>query len=1070
MEINTSTLPELAAWCRSLGLSEGGTKADLVSRLRAHFILPLPAGEEEDTRKIITIESARSTQYFKLEVVDEEYARLTGDVRVSLKDTDATHRIKAREILFNRTRNILTASGGVEYIKEQEDTVETFRGDSITVNLDNWSSVFLNGVSERSVPNESTSFRFAGNVISRNEQEVTILSKSSISNGKNPEAYWSLEASRVWLLPGSDFAIFNAVLKVGEIPVLYIPFFYYPADEMVFHPVIGYRSREGNFVQTTTYILGRPKASSSSESSLTKILGNSSDMERKLEGLFLRSTGKKVKDPNTTSLKAMVDYYTNLGAHLGAELNTPRYGILNPIDLSFGLGFTRTLVPITTGYTPFAPDYDGSSDWNSSNLFSVEVPFRYRFKLDTSINGKYGNLSLNFPYYSDPWVDRDFMNRAESMDWVNMVQQGAALEEEEVTETLLGDYQWQLSGSLNPSISQLSPYITSFAVSSITSTMSFKQLQSQESLKYPNTDPRGREPNTYFFAPDRLTIYNISGVISGTPLTLEPGGLNRNAGTAKTETPVEDPLKNIGVPRAPWEEADAGAAQGGKNSDKLVPPALNQTFSFSSGGAPRFSIDYRISPTSSSELQFRSDNWKEYHDIDWNEVSSILSTFGGDASTTFNLNHIDGLYSNAFVFSGNGAWRQYSFLNEEAFPTVTPGINPLSDIRKQQYSQSFFSTSYGYTYTLRPLYRNEMWGQSNIQYSLRGRIAKSKFLTSSTGDNPEWDIEYGGWDKDNIDTHQLATNITASVLDKTQNVTFAADMPPRETALSGNATFRAWITETNAQMRVRHPEKENRWRYEPFYATNTIRFGNFGSFVNYIILDTELKELTTFTSTLNLWGLRAQYAAYHTEGYEFSSSRQDWVLSSGDKSLKPKDFTLGYTGNFAKSELWGNRLKFSVNLNSNLLFDLQRYTSSSFSQTLGFTLGINGFVDLSLSATSENAEIYRYLQDIPMFELPILYPGEKNVFKDLANSFRFDDDDYRRSSAFKLKNFKLSANHHLGDWNAILDITMSPYLTTSAPIQYQLNTEFAFLVQWVPVGEIKSDIKYDKKTDKWVIQ
>jgi hypothetical protein len=1072
MEINTSTFPELAAWCRSLGLSEGGTRADLVSRLRTHFTLPLPAGEGEDTRKIITIESARSTQYFKLEVVDEEYARLTGDVRVSLKEADATHRIKAWEILFNRTRNILTASGGVEYIKEQEGTVETFRGDSITVNLDNWSSVFLNGVSERSVTNESTSFRFAGNVISRNEQEVTILSKATIGNGNNPEAHWSLEASRVWLLPGSDFAIFNAVLKVGEIPVLYIPFFYYPADEVVFHPVIGYRSREGNFVQTTTYILGRPQASSSSESSLTKILGNSSDMEKKHEGLFLRSTGKKVQNPNTTSLKAMVDYYTNLGTHLGAELNTPRYGILNPVNLSFGLGFTRTVVPLGTGFTPFAPTYDGSSDWNSSNLFSTEVPFRYRFKMDTALNGKYGSLSLNFPYYSDPWVDRDFTNRTEAMDWVNMVQQGAALDEES-TENQIGDYQWQLSGSLNPSISQLAPYVTSLSVSSITSTMSFKQLQSQESLAYPNTDPRGREPNTYFFAPDRFTIYNISGVVSGTPLTLETGGLNRRNRSSKTETPVEDPLKNIGVPRAPWEEADAGLTQDGKNADKLVPPALNQTFNFSSGGAPRFSIDYRLSPTSSSELQFRSGNWKEYRDINWNDVSSVLSTFGGDASTTFNLNHVDGLYSNAFVFSGNGAWRQYAYLNEEAYPTTTPGVNPLSELRKQQYSQSFFSTSYGYTHTLRPLYRSEVWGQSNIQYSLRGRIARSKFLTSSTGDNPEWEIEYGGWDNEKIDTHQLATNLTASVMDKTQNVTFTADMPPRETALSGNATFRAWITETNGQMRVRRPEAENQWRYEPFYSTQTIRFGNFGSFVNYIIYDTELKELTTLTSTLTLWGLKAQYSASHTEGYEFSSSRQDWILSNRDKSLRPKDFTLSYTGNFAKSELWGNRLKFSVDLNSRLFIDLQRYTSSSFSQSLGFTLGINGFVDLSFSATSENVEVYRYLQDIPMFDLPILYPGEKDVLRDLANSFRFDDDDYRRSSAFKLKNFKLSANHHLGDWNAILDVTMSPYLAPasgSSPAQYQLNTEFGFLVQWVPVSEIKSDIKYDKQTDKWVIE
>jgi hypothetical protein len=48
---------------------------------------------------------------------------------------------------------------------------------------------------------------------------------------------------------------------------------------------------------------------------------------------------------------------------------------------------------------------------------------------------------------------------------------------------------------------------------------------------------------------------------------------------------------------------------------------------------------------------------------------------------------------------------------------------------------------------------------------------------------------------------------------------------------------------------------------------------------------------------------------------------------------------------------------------------------------------------------------------------------------------------------------------------------MSPYLDqTSFPYVYNLNTELAFLVQWVPVSEIKSDIKYEKKTDKWVVE
>jgi hypothetical protein len=113
MDIRTSTLTELAGWCRQLGLSEGGTKDDLANRLRDFYRLPRPEGGSADVKRTITIQSARSTEYFTLEVVDEDYARLKGNVVVTLREGDAVHTISAGEILYNRTRNLISASGGV---------------------------------------------------------------------------------------------------------------------------------------------------------------------------------------------------------------------------------------------------------------------------------------------------------------------------------------------------------------------------------------------------------------------------------------------------------------------------------------------------------------------------------------------------------------------------------------------------------------------------------------------------------------------------------------------------------------------------------------------------------------------------------------------------------------------------------------------------------------------------------------------------------------------------------------------------------------------------------------------
>jgi hypothetical protein len=1076
MEIRTSTLSELAAWCRELGLSEGGGKEDLARRLRDHYRLDVPAGKDAPGRKSVTIESARISEYFTLAVVDEEYARLRGDVEVSLKDGDAVHRIRAWEILYNRTRNLMTATGGVEYVREEGDTVETFRGENITVNLDDWSSIFMEGISERSLQSDETSYRFAGTVISRNSEEVTVMTRAKITNAKDEEALWSLQASKLWLLPGSDFAIFNAVLKVGEIPVLYIPYFYFPADEVIFHPVLGYRSREGNFVQTTTYILGRPKAASTSESSLTKIMGNSADMEKRREGIFLRSTGRKIRNPDEINLKAMFDVYANLGIYAGTELVVPKRGALSSLNFSGGVGFTRTITQDPQGsgnYSPFAPNYEGTSEWNRGRLFSWDVPFRFRFVPEGTFSGSYGSFTFKLPYYSDPLVDRDFTNRTEEMDWVNLAKEGAALDE--ITpDNLLNTFEWQLTGSLTPPVTALSPYVSSLSFSSITSTVGFRRRESK-------TVTNNEAPNYLFFFPDKFTLFSINASVSGTPLTLQWGGLSPSGDPAE-EKQRDDPLKGLLAPRSPWSgptgtsgvstgRAGSGAAAGNRET-ALSPPALNQVFDVPRSGGPKFSIGYQMGPSVSSELQFRSDpkNWEEYNDIDWGEISSVLTSFRNDGNISFNLDSSDGrLYSNSFSLLGTGAWQDYTVLNDEAEEFTDsqgkPDTQRIEAARERTYNASYFTTYYQFTTLVRPLFRSQIWGNSSLQYNVKGLLAKSLF--TGTGAAPEWEVVYGKWDKEDIDTHQFISSLEASIMDKVQNITLTADIPPENATLNGNATFRAWILESNAHMKVFFPGEEQSGKYDPLYLTETLHFGKVGSFQQYIVYDPELGEYTAMTSTLNLWGLSVGYTMTWHEGYHLDAT--GWVMNTGEKSLIPQNFTMGYKQTFTKENLWKNRLSFSVNINTNLNFDLQRYTYSRFDFTLGLTLGIAKFADVTFSATSENPLVFWYVKDWGIFDLPSsLSKGEqRNLFKDLIDSFRFDDDKLRRNSGFKLKAFNLNINHHLGDWNAILGMTLSPYLDQTSR-EYKFNNTFSFIVQWVPITEIKTDINYDK--EEWTFK
>ena len=1087
MDIKTSSLMELAAWCRELGLSEGGAREELASRLRAYYKLPSQTATAPEGQRIITIESAKTTEYFTLDVVNEEYARLKGDVIISLKDGNAVHRIKAWEILYNRTRNVMTATGKVEYVKEEGDTVETFKGDSITVNLDNWSSIFMNGASTRSVGGKSSAYRFAGTVISRNSEDVTVLSGADINNPDNDEAYWSLHASKLWLLPGNDWAILNAVLKVGNIPLLYVPFFYYPADEIVFHPVLGYRTREGTFLQTTTYILGRPKTEAVSENSITKIFGGASEnMEKKREGVFLRTTGEKRTDPNDTRLSMLFDAYVNLGLYLGTELALPKNGPFGETALSAGLGYSRDIYPIGNINTPF-PRYDGTSNWNKGNLFSFTIPFRYRFKLTSSFQIPNGSFSLALPYYSDPYVDRDFMRRSEALDWLSMLREGASPENEDQA-TLqpfeLSSYEWRLSGSYTPVVTALAPYVGSLSISSIFSSLSFGSQISQKynlppanplTLPNPTSPPN---PGYAFFFPNKLTVYSVSATVSGrpfstgaAPVNLVKGGTGPAPGDSLVPALPVSPWDTPG--QNPADTANAGAANQGGNSPQdaynYSPPVLSQRFSLPASGGPQLAMDYSLTPSSASELQFNSSAWKEQGDIDWGDISSILSKFRSDGSLGFTVTQPEtSSYTTSLRLNMTGSWQDYSYMNTDA--TEFNSAAKQKDARDRADRETYFTSNWASATTLKPFFQSSIWGATNFQYNLQGLLAKN------TVDNTGFrDWTFGSWDKTNISSNSVSANINANIMDYNQTLSLSAVLPPLDSSVSGNASIRAWISSTSVSSSVTKPMDSAQRKWNPVSVNETLTFDPGSNFQQTLVFDPEMKQYTTLTSSLNLWGFSANYSAAYTRPYRYNSSygtpgagsQTLWTLQN-DPSLVPQQLSLGYNKTFAQTNLLGNRLSFSANITSSAIFDLQRYTNSKLSFNLGFTVGIANFLDLTLSTISENAVMYRYLQglNVPYYSLPTeLYQNqETNMFMDLFNSFRFDNNELRRKSGFKLKSMNVSMVHHLGDWNAKLSMTMTPILDKNTfPYTYKFSNEISFLIQWVPISEIKTQIDYTQE-------
>ena len=216
----------------------------------------------------------------------------------------------------------------------------------------------------------------------------TIAFKSAdltFCDDENP--HWRIKASRIWLLPGGEFAFLNALLFVGKIPLMYFPAFYYPKDELIFNPAMGYKFREGWFVNTTTYLYGRKPAdaastkSSSSDSSdkvdLFSFMKTGSQKQQVREGLVLHNLDEDFKGSTENHLKVMADYYSNLGIMVGADGVFKPEKIADSLKFNLELGFSNTLFRTNSSsgnYLPFN-EY-GERVWDSSNFMSLKLPFR----------------------------------------------------------------------------------------------------------------------------------------------------------------------------------------------------------------------------------------------------------------------------------------------------------------------------------------------------------------------------------------------------------------------------------------------------------------------------------------------------------------------------------------------------------------------------------------------------------------------------------------------------------------------------------------------------------------------
>ncbi|MGP1459805.1 MAG: hypothetical protein ACTTKL_10955 [Treponema sp.] len=1089
------------------------------------------AAKEESKRTVITIENARTTQYEKDKETGHDVIILNGDVKVSVESGTTKNVIGADFIRYDRVSEMIYASGSVSL----EQTTENSGGQTVTAlslmfNTSTLEGVFDDGrvVQTKSdalnLPSGSTLI-VASDIFGRSESNTIAFKNGSLTFSDAEDPYWHINASRIWLLPGGEFAFFNALLYVGVVPVMYFPAFYYPKDELVFNPVFGYRQREGYFIQTTAYLYGRkplesPKKSNSTNSSesdnseklkaLFNFVRPSVLKEQKLEGLVLHNLDADYKGNTTNYFKIMGDYYSNLGIMVGLDGVYKPKKYVTDIELGAQFGFSNTVFKDGADYLPYART--GKKIQDKSNLAGFAAPFRYSGRFKLGVNKPF-SLSLSLPVYSDPYFSDDFSDREETMDWISYATENANAAKKERTSREISSFAWNMNGSYSANLpAAVKPYLSSLSMN-LTSSLAFSSITT---LDMANSDVSAADlaawktysPERKFYYPSQITPANVSAAIGGTIFSYPPEARQTVSKSVDFPAPLSAPdefLTDEDKARRQKEAESSGAADGTANregsadgggartaetadasgvaetttqnageqkapetkiNDKIADaafPALNFP-SFSQVALPgvTFATKYTFKPSLSTQLTYSSTGLRRPDDFEWEKLRSSLYTVKIPLTIENTFSYGGNFFTAVNSYTFEPVFQKHPYISTE---TARGGYSPSEEasLKKTDYAAEKRDLTNMNSVSFKPFSYIDFIKDTGITWRSTVRIVRTEFI--GTGDNPEWLYHIAKWtDEEAITVNALDFTLATNQLDGrfAQSLTLTTSLPPRPDEYNGALKFTFPTTVLTFETGIKKSGKkdDSKWVKQPFKQSLTVSlFKDSLKFFENYAYNLEDQYHDSLKMTLSWKALRAAYDMNYTYGYDFTPLT-GWKART-EKEFLPYSFTLSYAPSTWNVHTWKNRVALGLGVSTSVVADFLRPTNSYFTFAPSVSFKIHEFLTLTFSATTRNSVIYRY------FGNKHKLPGEENLFKDLLNSFRFDNEQLRKNSGFKLKSLNLSLTHDLRDWDLKMDFKISPQLKTeNGKKYYDFNPYMSVSVVWRPMGAMKTEIVDDYGTWK----
>jgi hypothetical protein len=1062
----------LIAWARSLGLSTSGSAADVRTRLYAHYEVQAPAPVAPSAR-LITIQSADRTEYISAEGEGNSFIRLSGRVSVLLVDSDTGEKlsIEADELLVNRDASILSARGNISFERNRPDGTDYFFGQAMELDMDDWAGVFLDG---RSVRGDSTAntMIFKARDIVRRGGNVLIFDDGEITSCDEEYAHFSIRASTIWILGSNEWAMANATLSVGEIPLLYLPVFFYPGEEIVFHPVFGYRDRDGRLVQTTTYFMGEKKAKQESIS-LFKLTEGGGAYERVVEGVFLRTTDRKKPAAGPDIFKLMVDVYSNLGVFSGAQATLGSLGPLRNLAAFAGLGISRSVFPAPDGlYSPYIAATDYASVWNQSDFMALELPWRYGFEFTSRLALGPLTFNLSLPFFSDPFFQQDFLNRSEDMDWLRFLKQ----EENPSPPAKRSSFVDKIDGQLSVPSTLLPWWLSSFSISRIGTSLSWVSKERQPRPASGTTEGTlfSADPAREFFYPEQWTVVDAAASLGGTLLrypplpgtavSQAPRPVNAPVGQAATgQASADDPLAGriAGLPdiEKPWTVDPAPAKAGTEPSNGFMAPALLSPEKPGASVPFTASLSWQLAPTFLWDRRFDTSTWEEPADIDFSKALYELRSLRSTGSLALTANAYGGLISLNMGLAGLSQYQERPIANTTSTSLLDSWLLQDSRYRTDKLSGTMKLTG-------SPLQDSWLWSPTSLSYNLNATLYEYAFVAMA-GDDPQYEKRWVEWDTKRITTHNFSLVAGIRPLGMNQTLTLQADLPPLTEGYSAKLNLKAPWAGFSMQTRYARPAVDAAFFWSPLTMSANLGLAPWPVLTGNLSWSLEDERAETASAKLVWSGLSVELAARRAALLDFIDEGTGfaWVAVS-DESFRPANLQASYRNSWEPPPSWKNRLAWTLDLGMNAQQSLVRFADSSMDLTVGFTFKVHEFIDVKFASVSRNAALWRYYPGLFGLD-PDIFPA-LNPVEDILKSFNFFDSTGtdRKDSLFKLKSLSASMIHDLHDWDLTASLSLSPVLDSDTS-EYYFKPVFSVLLAWRAVPEFTSSYKRDGEAEEW---